>query len=372
MISVFGSDIGDQEIEAAVECLRSQWLGFGKKVDDFEKAFASRLNLTNCLMVDSGSNALYMAVRLLDLAPDDEIIIPSFTWVACAQAVLLAGHQPIFCDVDPITMNVRREDIESCISTRTRAIMVVHYAGLPVTMQPILDLGYPVIEDAAHAVSATHNGKPCGGIGDIGIYSFDAIKNLTAGEAGAVTARCEEYIERARWLRYCGIGKSGFETVTGSKGQDAWWEYEIREAFIKMLPTNLAAAIATVQLRRLAELQDRRKQIWATYDEGLADIPQIHLPRKSLPGDTHGLFTYCIRTPKRDLLAKTLLDADIYTTLRYHPLHMNPLYGQTSKRLPHSEQLNQDALSIPLHPRLSDEDVDHVIQAIHNFADRYF
>ena len=152
MISVFGSDIGDQEIEAAVECLRSQWLGFGKKVDDFEKAFASHFNLANCLMVDSGSNALYMAVRLLDLAPDDEIIIPSFTWVSCAQAVLLAGHRPIFCDVDPITMNVRREDIEPCINSRTKAIMVVHYAGLPVTMQPILDLGYPVIEDAAHAV----------------------------------------------------------------------------------------------------------------------------------------------------------------------------------------------------------------------------
>ena len=372
MISVFGSDIGDQEIEAAVECLRSQWLGFGKKVDDFEKAFASHLNLTNCLMVDSGSNALYMAVRLLDLAPDDEIIIPSFTWVSCAQAVLLAGHRPIFCDVDQTTMNVRREDIEPCISPRTKAIMVVHYAGLPVDMQPILDLGYPVIEDAAHAVAATHDGKPCGGIGDIGIYSFDAIKNLTAGEAGAVTAQREEYIERARWLRYCGIGKSGFENASGNKGQNAWWEYEIREAFIKMLPTNLAAAIATVQLGRLAELQDRRKQIWAAYDEGLAAIPQICLPKKSLPGDTHGLFTYCIRTPKRNLLAKTLLDAGIYTTLRYHPLHMNPLYGQTSKRLPHTEQLNQDALSIPLHPRLSDEDVDYVIQAIHNFADRHF
>jgi len=159
MISVFGSDIGDQEIEAAVECLQSQWVGFGKKVDDFEKAFASYFNLANCLMVDSGSNALYMAVRLLNLAPDDEIIIPSFTWVSCAQAVLLAGHRPIFCDVDPTTMNVRREDIEPCISPRTKAIMVVHYAGLPVTMQPILDLGYPVIEDAAHAVSATHNGN---------------------------------------------------------------------------------------------------------------------------------------------------------------------------------------------------------------------
>jgi|TARA_Y100000766_G_scaffold285361_1_gene308201 aminotransferase len=372
MISVFGSDIGDQEIEAAVECLKSQWLGFGKKVDDFEKVFASHFNLNNCLMVDSGSNALYMAVRLLNLEPNDEIIVPSFTWVSCAQAILLSGQRPVFCDVDPNTMNVRREDIEPCISPRTKAVMVVHYAGLPVDMQPILDLGYPIIEDAAHAVSATHKGKSCGGIGDIGIYSFDAIKNLTAGEAGAVTAQKEEHIERARWLRYCGIGKSGFEAATGSTSRNNWWEYEIREAFIKMLPTNLAAAIAIVQLRRIVEMQERRQQIWAAYDEGLADIPEIRLPKKCSPGDTHGLFTYCIKTPKRDLLAQSLLDAEIYTTLRYHPLHMNPLYDQTAKCLPNSEQLNKDALSIPLHPRLSDDDVNYVIQAIRNFADRHF
>ena len=367
MISVFGSDIGDQEIESAVECLRSQWLGFGKNVDKFETAFSTHLNLANCLMVDSGSNALYMAVRLLDLAPGDEVIVPSFTWVSCAQAILLAGQRPIFCDVDPVTMNVRREDIEKCISPRTAAIMVVHYAGLPVDMDPIIDLGFPIIEDAAHAVDAKYKGKSCGSIGDVGIYSFDAVKNLTAGEGGAVTMLRSEYIERARSLRYCGIGKSGFEAATSSGSRANWWEYDIREPFIKMLPTNLAASIALVQLSRLDSLQNRRRQIWAAYDEAFEEISDIQLPVKASPDDKHGLFTYCIQVSGRDVLAQALLDKDIYTTLRYHPLHMNPIYGQVSTTLPNSEMLNKNALSIPLHPRLSDDDVGCVVGAIRKF-----
>ena len=364
MISVFGSDIDDLEIEAVVKCLRSQWLGFGKDVEKFEAAFVSHFNIPNCLMVDSGSNALYMAVRLLDLSPGDEVIIPSFTWVSCAQAVVLAGCQPVFCDVDPITMNVRRKDIEKCITSKTGAIMIVHYAGLPVDFEPIFELGYPIIEDAAHAVAAKYKGKQCGSLGDIGIYSFDAVKNLTAGEGGAISTSKQEYFERARSLRYCGIVKSGFETATSGDRQSCWWEYDIKEPFIKMLPTNLAASIALVQLKRLNSLQSRRQQIWTAYDEGFKDIPEICVPTKALPGDRHGLFTYCIQVPQRNILAKALLDAGIYTTLRYHPLHMNPLYGQMSKKLPNSEMLNQNAMSIPLHPRLSDADVDCVIGAI--------
>jgi dTDP-4-amino-4,6-dideoxygalactose transaminase len=367
MISVFGSDIDNQEIEAAVKCLRSQWLGFGKSVNEFEQAFVSYFNIPNCLMVDSGSNALYMAVKLLDLSPGDEVIIPSFTWVSCAQAVLLSGCVPIFCDVDPITMNVRLEDIEKCISSKTGAIMVVHYAGLPVEMEPILELGYPIIEDAAHAVDAKYKGKSCGSIGDIGIYSFDAVKNLTAGEGGAITTSRKKYYDRAKNLRYCGIGKSGFEAAISNDKQSCWWEYEITEPFIKMLPTNLAASIAKVQLNRLDKLQQRRQQIWTAYDDAFKDISEILIPAKANRNDKHGLFTYCIQVPKRNLLAKALLDVNIYTTLRYHPLHMNPIYGQMNKKLPNSEVLNKNALSIPLHPRLSDSDVNFVIEEIRNF-----
>ena len=364
MISVFGSDVGEREIEAVAACMRSQWLGFGRLVDRFEESFAQRLGLPAFAMVDSGSNALYLAVRLLDLPPGSEVIVPSFTWVSCAQAVLLAGHHPIFCDVDLRTMNVRREDVEACLSRRTRAVMVVHYAGLPCDIEPIIDLGLPVIEDAAHAVAARYRGRPCGGVGDIAIYSFDAVKNLTAGEGGGITARRPELIERAKRLRYCGIGKSGFEAAHGNASLQRWWEYDIHEAFIKMLPTNIAAAIAAVQLERLDALQARRRAVWDAYDAGLEGVAGLLLPVRAADGDQHGLFTYCIRVRDRDRLAARLFEQGIYTTLRYHPLHLNPLYGQTDRRLPNCERLNEEALSIPLHPRMDDDDVARVVKAI--------
>ena len=366
MISVFGSDIGEREIEAVSKCMRSQWLGFGKQVDLFEQQFMQRLGLPAFAMVDSGSNALYLALRLLNLPAGSEVILPSFTWVSCAQAVLLAGLKPVFCDVDLQSMNIRVEDVVSVLSPKTSAIMIVHYAGLPVDLDPILALGFPVIEDAAHAVHAKLGDRPCGSMGAVGIFSFDAVKNLTAGEGGGITAQDPAMIERAKRLRYCGIGKSGFDAASHGRAE-RWWEYEISEAFIKMLPTNLAASIASVQLERLEELQARRQTIWNIYDSELRSIPGLELPMQANPRDQHGLFTYCIRVKDRDKLAGQLLEQGIYTTLRYHPLHMNPIYQQTNRHLPNTEQLNCEALSIPLHPRLSDDDVARVVEGIHGF-----
>ena len=368
MISVFGSFVGDEEIANVKACMKSQWMGFGKNVDVFEKEYKEKYGLSSFAMVDSGSNALFMAVKLLDLPFGSEVILPSFTWVSCAQVILLAGHKPVFCDVDLATMNVRRKDIEAKISDKTAAVMVVHYAGLAVDMDPIKKLGFPVIEDAAHAVDSTYKGQPCGSIGDVGIFSYDAVKNLTAGEGGGITARLPELIERAKVMRYCGIGKSGFDSAVANGGAKArWWEYNIQEPFIKMLPTNMAAAIGLAQLDRIDALQARRKEIWDTYQSELASVTGLINPPDCKSGDRHSYFTYCIRVPKRDELAHYLLGEEIYTTLRYHPLHLNPLYGQIDVRLPNSEQLNEDALSIPLHPRMSDEDVEKVIGKIESF-----
>lgn len=368
MISVFGSLVGDDEIANVVACMKSQWMGFGKQVDQFEQKYQAKYGMSTFAMVDSGSNALFMAVSLLDLPPSSEVIVPSFTWVSCAQAVLLAGHKPVFCDVDLRTMNVRAEDIKAHVTDKTAAVMVVHYAGLAVDMEPILALGYPVIEDAAHAVDSTYRGQPCGAIGDVGIFSYDAVKNLTVGEGGGITARNPARIERAKVMRYCGIGKSGFDAAVSSGGGKArWWEYNIREPFIKMLPTNLAANIGLAQLDRIDALQARRKEIWDIYQHELAQVPGLITPPEAPAGDRHSYFTYCIRVPRRDDLAYFLLENQIYTTLRYHPLHLNPLYGQMGVRLHNCEQLNEDALSIPIHPRMSEGDVEKVVEKIRAF-----
>ncbi len=365
MINVFGSKVGEGAIERVAESIRKQWLGMGPNVNEFERRFAERLKLPNFALVDSGSNALYLAITLLDLPKGSEIIVPSFTWVSCAQAVLLAGHKPVFADVDLITNNITAELAAKQITQNTRAIMVVHYAGLPVDIDPILALGYPVVEDAAHAVDSLYKGRPCGGIGDVGIYSFDAVKNLSMGEGGGVTVSDQGKAGRATILRYCGIGKSGFEAST--HGKKRWWEYNIQEPFIKMNPSDIQAAIGLDQLEHLNELQAYRKHIFDIYQEELGKISWITLPVDANEGDRHSYFTYNIRVPKRDDFAKFMFDNGIYTTLRYHPLHLNALYNSKAD-LPNCMILNEEAISIPLHPNLSESDINKIIETIKRFG----
>lgn len=360
MISVFGSFIDELEIKYANECMASQWIGMGSKVLKFEKAFSEKFSVPNFLMVDSGTNALYLAIASLDIPPNSNIAVPSFTWVGCAQAVILAGHNPVFVDVDLDTMNVTKETIEKC-TEKLGAIMVVHYAGLPVDIDPIINMGYPVIEDAAHAVCSKYKGKHCGTIGDVGIYSFDAVKNITAASGGGICFKDTKAKEYAKKLRYCGIEKSGFE-LAEENSKKIWWEYDIGRAFIKMLPTDINASIAIAQLEKIDKLQERRKEIWIYYTSELRNV--VMCP---IDSDGHSYFTYCIRAKNRNLLAKYLLENGVYTTLRYHPLHLNPIYNQTNVRLPNCEQLNEDALNIPLHPRLTDKEVEFVVTLIKKF-----
>lgn len=366
MISVFGSLVGEEEIKAVEEVMRSQWMGFGSKVSEFEEIYKKKFDIPHFALVDSGSNALYMAVKLLDLPLNSKVVVPSLTWVSCAQAVLLAGCRPVFCDVDLHSMNISSAKIKEVWSDDIAAIMVVHYAGLPVEMDEIKAFGVPIIEDAAHAPCSIYKGVACGVIGDVGIYSFDAVKNITVGEGGGVASKNESMIARAKRLRYCGIGKSGFENA-GQNASDRWWEYNISEPFIKMLPTNIAAAIGIEQLKKINALQEIRHDIWQTYDDAFARTPHIITPQSPADYATHSWFTYCIRAQNRDGLAKFLLDKGIYTTLRYHPLHLNPLYKQERNDLANSQLLNRDALSIPLHPRLSSSDVLFIIDSIRGF-----
>ena len=178
MINVFGSLVGPEELEEIRSSLEAQWMGIGPKTASFEKSFSQSRGLPDFVLLDSGSNSLYMAVKLLDLPPGCEVIVPSFTWIACAHAVVLSGCVPVFCDVNPDTHNATLSTISAALTKKTKAVMVVHYAGLPVPVEEIAQLGLPIIEDAAHAVDSQRQGRSCGSLGDIGIFSFDAIKNL--------------------------------------------------------------------------------------------------------------------------------------------------------------------------------------------------
>lgn len=367
MINVFGSKTGLEEAEAVKDCFERQWMGMGPRTKEFETKMAERLGLKGFVMLNSGSNALYMAVKLLKLPAGSEVIVPSFTWISCAHAVVLNRCKVVFADVDLRTHNITADTIERCLTSNTRAIMIVHYAGKPVDMRRIGELGHPIVEDAAHAVDSTFDGKYCGGIGDVGIYSFDAVKNLAVGEGGGLTAKDPALVEKARVARYCGIGKSGFEAATYNKTR--WWEYNISDFDHKYLPSDVAAATGLAQLQKLDAMQAYRKKVWDTYQNELASLPWMVQPVGPEAGETHSYFTYCVRIagPSRDRFAKYLLDNGIYTTLRYHPLHMNPIY-QSIAKLPVSEQLNEEALSIPLHPNLSSADVTKILEVVHAFG----
>jgi dTDP-4-amino-4,6-dideoxygalactose transaminase len=362
MINVFGSLMGPEELEEVRTSLEAQWIGIGPKTARFETSFAERLGLPGLVLLDSGSNSLHMAVKLLDLPPGSDVIVPSFTWIACAHAVVLCGHRPVFCDVDVDTHNVTVKDVEAARTPNTRAVMVVHYGGLPVRVDEIQRLGLPVIEDAAHAVDSRLKGAACGGLGDVGIFSFDAVKNLAMGEGGGLTAKDPARVERARRLRYCGIGKSGFEA---SASKDRWWEYAVTDFFPKMLPSDIAASIGLAQLRKLDKMQGRRKAIWEVYQKEFSSLGWLIRPQDAPADARHSYFTYCVRLPggRRDAFAKYLYDKGIYTTLRYHPLHLNRIYGSTAK-LPNCEKLNEEALSLPLHPGLGVDDVARIIETV--------
>jgi len=373
MISLFGSNVGSSELAEISSSFDKQWIGLGPKTAEFEKRMAAKLGVPSFVLLNSGSNSLLLALKLLELPEGSEVILPSFTWIACANAVLLNRLQPVFCDVDRDSCNMRPEDVAAKITSKTSAIMVVHYAGKPVDMDGIRSFGLPIVEDAAHAVDSYYKGKHCGTIGEVGIYSFDAVKNLTTGEGGGLVAKDPTQVERAFKLRYCGISKSGFQASSANKSR--WWEYEINEPFPKLLNTDIGASIGLVQLERLASFQARRKEIWEHYAKTLQNESWANTWLLTPPGpdahEQHSYFTYCLRLTRgsRDKLARFLYDRGIYTSLRFHPLHFNPMYRSTAP-LANTEWLNEVALSIPLHHRMTDEEVAKVLEGLKAYREQ--
>lgn len=366
MIKVFASKTGQEEIDEVTSTLQSQWLGTGPKVATFEKELAERNNFKSVVMTDSCSNSLYTAIKCFDFPPGSEIIVPSLTFVSCAHAIALNNCFPVFCDVEYDTMNCSLETIAKHVTPKTKAIMVVHYGGKPVNIGPILELGLPIIEDAACAIDSKLDGVYCGAIGDIGCFSFDSMKNLSAGEGGAIVAASPSMIERVKRLRYCGIAKSGVDAAKENKNR--WWETEVLYPAIRQMPNDIIASIALAQLRKLDKLQEIRKNVWNIYQKEFINLP-LNQPIDAKSNEQHSYFTYAIKLlsiGERDKLAHYLYDHGIYTTLRYYPIHYMKLY-KTNQKLPNTDTLNETVLNLPIHPDLSDNDIDKIINKVKEF-----
>ena len=374
MLRVFGSDTGERELTEVKRVLDSEWLGYGPASKEFERRFSERIG-QDFILVNSCSNALYLAVKLLNLPKGAQVILPTWTHAACANAIILNGLEPVFCDIDPETLNATPETIQACTSKDTAAVMVVDYGGYPVNINGITRLGFPVIEDAACAVDSKYDrGQYCGTIADIGCYSFDSMKNLTMGEGGGLTSANKHIMERARYLRYSGFAESGLDRA----GRTArWWDVEMREPSLRFLPSDVNAGIGLAQLSRLPQMQNKRRILAGVYNNELPWPDHVALPPSHM---FHSWFTYPIQVDAeiRDDLAHFLLDQGIYTTMRYPPLHLMPAYGTALghsgqavgvayKSLPVAERMANEVLNLPLHPGMSTDDAASVASAVWEF-----
>ncbi len=345
-----------REINRAIErVLESGRFVLGEEVGALEKEVASYCGATWGIGVSSGTDALHLALRALDIGPGDEVIIPSFTFVATAEAVLYCGATPRFVDIDPTTFNLNPERVEEAITPKTRAIVAVHLFGLPAPMDPLLELARHysllVIEDAAQAFGASYNEKRVGGIGDAGCFSFFPTKNLNAyGDGGMVLTSHSDVADRLRTLRAHGSSE----------------RYIHRELGFNSRLDEIQAAILRVKLTHIDQLNEKRRSVAAAYSRALKEVVQVPVEPA---GSYHVYHQYTIRTPKRGRLMEWLKKRGIGCQVYYPvPLHLQGPFKYFPRTcLEETEKASQEVLSLPIHPFLTPREVDEVIEGVLSF-----
>ncbi|MET8060277.1 DegT/DnrJ/EryC1/StrS family aminotransferase [Streptomyces microflavus] len=370
MINLFQPQVGAEELDAVAQVFDSNWLGHGPRTKAFESAFADHIGVgaDHVIFLNSGTAGLFLALETLDLREGDEVVLPSLSFLAAANAILACGARPVFCDVDARTLNPTLEDVESVLTSRTKAVVVLHYGGYPGDIARIAErcrqTDITLVEDAACSVASTVDGQAVGTFGDLAMWSFDAMKVLVTGDGGMLYVRDPEQAARARRLAYHGLSQpSGFGYA---KVSARWWELDVPEIGRRVVGNDLTAAIGTVQLRRLPAFVARRKEIVDLYNHALAGVDGLLLPPDLPHGHTSTHYFYWVQTAPgvRDEVASDLIEAGIYTTFRYAALHKVPAYRSEGRELPQSDQASDRTLCLPLHPGLEDADVRTVAAAV--------
>jgi perosamine synthetase len=339
-------ELGEEERDAALAVLASGKLVQGDQVASFEKEFSNALVAgAECVAVNSGTSALHLGLLAAGIGAGDEVIVPSFTFAASANSVVMAGAVPVFADIDPDSFALDPRCVEKAVTPRTRAIMPVHLYGHPADMVALNGIaerrGLVIVEDACQAHGALIEGRPVGSLGDVAAFSFYATKNMTTGEGGMVVCRDAEVARKVRLLR--------------NQGMERRYENEIAGLNNRM--TEIAAAIGRVQLTRLPVWNARRREIAAQYDAGLTGL--VTPPIAS--GVEHVYHQYTVRTPDRDRLHEGLLTAGIDSAVYYPtPTHMLPSY-RSQVLLPETDRAASEVLSLPIRPGLTDAQVARVI-----------
>jgi dTDP-4-amino-4,6-dideoxygalactose transaminase len=368
-------DIGEDEITEVVKALRSGWITTGPKAKQFERDFSEFIgNKVEAIAVNSATAGLHIALEAAGITQKDEVITTPYTFTATAEVVRYLGADPVFVDIDPLTFNIAPDQIEKSITSRTKAIVPVHFAGLSCDMDVILQIaksrGLRVIEDAAHALPTLHRGKMIGTLqSDATVYSFYATKTITTGEGGMVVTCDPELAKRCRVMRLHGISRDAFDRYTSTKPS---WHYEVVAPGFKYNMTDLAAALGIHQLKKAWAFQKRRAVMAAHYDAAFKDLPLI-LPPKAPAGDVHAWHLYVIRLQDesvidRDRFIELMAEKGIGCSVHFIPLHIHPYwrdrYNLKPMDFPNAYNIYRKAISLPLYTKMTDRDQERVIAAV--------
>ena len=374
--------IGSEEINEVTEALASNWLTSGPRVGTLEKNFARFVNSSHAIAVNSCTAGLHLALEAIGVGPKDKVITTPYTFTATAEVVRYLGADPVFVDIDPRTFNINPIKIEAALKQHNKtvkAIMPVHFAGQSCDMDPILDLarGYDtkIIEDAAHALPTTYKGRMIGTIGDITAYSFYATKTITTGEGGMVVTGNADYAKRMSIMRLHGIDRSVFDRYNSTKPA---WYYEVVAPGFKYNMTDIAAAIGIHQLKKANTFQKRREEIAKKYGKAFQGLP-LRIPWVERPDDIHAWHLYVIQLElnrlsiNRDRFIELMFEAGIGTSVHFIPLHIQPYwrdrYGLKLEDFPVAYDVFQRAVSLPIYPKMTDEDIDRVISAVRSIME---
>jgi len=362
--------IGDKEIEGVVSCLRSGWITTGPLCKAFEEKFCELTGASHALSVSSGTSGMHLLLLGLDIKPGDEIITPSMTFASTLNMITLCGAKPVFVDIHYDTLNINVDLIEKKITEKTKAIIPVHFAGAPVDMDKILGIAKKydlfVIEDAAHGIGAYYKGVHVGGWGQIAIFSFHPLKNITTGEGGMITHN-DDYLEsRLRLLRFHGIERDAWKRY--GRGGDP--DYDIKAPGFKYNLTDIQAALGLAQLSRLEELNSRRRHLAALYRRKLEGVEGLELPGVPAYPHIHAwhLFIIKVTSMDRERFMQKLSEYQIGYGIHFPAGHRLSYFQKRYKikkgELKETERASARLVSLPLFPDMKEEDVSYVCEAV--------
>jgi len=368
MIPVFRPSMGDTEVKAVEEVLRSGWIGLGPKTKEFEDRFSEYVDVECAVGVNSCTAALHLALTVMGVE-GGEVITSPMSFISTNHAILYCNARPVFADIEEDTLNIRADEIERMINAKTKAILAVHYGGHPCDMDAILavarDKGIMVIEDAAHACGSEYKGRKIGSIGDATCFSFHAVKNLATGDGGMITVHDSDLESRIRRLCWLGISRGTWDR---SDGQAYKWEYDVKEVGFKYHMNDIIAAIGLVQLAKLDKANNRRKEIVTTYNEGFTDLDWVETPvERDYASSANHNYVIKVLNGRRDELIAYLAGREIAASVHYIPNHMYDIYRAYYRKLPIAETIWRKLVTLPLYPDLKDAEVEYVIETVREF-----